>query len=170
MPLFKKIDYSALLVETLGAYHSVNTKGELSYMYKFCLCCLYVLQVPFSNYDLFRVRSRLIASCLWQIGQLQNVLNFLYDSTLNRIVVGQSVSVSVFVPNIDEGESSVFVPNIDEGESTVFVPNIDETINSSVLTILVPNSIFIDSVLMSQLVSDIEKIRLKGILYQISSL
>jgi hypothetical protein len=95
----------------------------------------------------------------------------LYDSTLNRIVVAQSNPIYRFSPNIDEGESPDFDPNIDEGESTIFEPNIDDgVINSSVVTIFVPNSIFINTALMSQLVSDIEKIRLKGVQYQIVSL
>lgn len=159
-----------MLFETLGAYHSVNAAGQLSYLYKFCLCCLYVLQTPFNNFDLWRIRKLLIAQCRWEIGQLTNVLNILYDPTQKRITIGQSISVNVYVPNIDEGESTIFVPNIDEGESSVFVPNIDETINSSTVTFYVPASIYSDPATMSLLVSDIEQIRWKGILYQIVSL
>jgi hypothetical protein len=169
--LFKKIDYSKVLYESLGAYHSVNEAGQLSYAYKFCLCCLYILQTPFNNFDTWRIRQNIIANCKWQIGQLTNVLNMLYDSTLTRITIGQSIAVGAFVPNIDEGESTTFVPNIDEGESSIFVPNIDDsTINSSLVTIHVPATIFSDPIVMSQLVADIEAIKLKGILYQIVSL
>jgi hypothetical protein len=171
MPQFKTITYYKMLKETLRAYHSVNTSGRLSYMYKFCLCCLYVLQIPFNNFDTWRIRKQLIASCLWQIGQLTNVLNYLYDSTLSRIVINQSVPVYIFAPEIDGLESTLFAPEIDGLESLIYAPNIDDgIINSSIVTIHVPNSIFTNSATMSLLVSEIEQIKIQGIQYQIVSL
>jgi hypothetical protein len=159
-----------MLYECLGAYHSVNKAGALSYLYKFCLCCVYVLQTPFNNFDLWRIRKLLIANCRWEIGQLTNVLNMLYDPSQKRIYIGQSVSVGVYVFNIDEGESLVFVPNIDEGESSVFVPNIDESISSDMVTFYVPSVIYNDTPTKTALIADIEQIRWQGIIYQIVSL
>jgi len=159
-----------MLYECLGAYHSVNSAGALSYLYKFCLCCVYVLQTPFNNFDLWRIKKLLIANCRWEIGQLTNVLNMLYDPSQKRITIGQNSIVGCFVFNIDEGESSTFVMNIDEDESTVFVPNIDEAINSAMVTFYVPASIYTNTPTLTSLIADIEQIRWKGILYQIVSL
>jgi len=159
-----------MLYETLGAYHSTNVHGELSYTYKFCICCLYVLQAPFVNFDVFRIRKKLIANCMWQISQLQNVLNYLYDTTLNRIIISQSIEVYVYAPEIDASESSVFAIEIDAGESIVLASNIDDTtINSSLVTIHVPNSLYIDTAQISLLISEVEQIRLLGVLYRIVS-
>jgi hypothetical protein len=168
MNLFKKIDYSKMLRETLRAYHSVNAAGQLSYMYKFCLCCLYPLQAPFNNFDTWRIRTALIANCKWQIGQLKNVLNMLYDANLQRIYISQAIPIYVFAPNIDESESTIYAPNIDEGESTVFAPNIDDPIlYSDMVIIFVPASIYSNTALKSQLIADIEQIKFAGIFYTI---
>jgi len=171
MNLYKKIDYSKMLLETMRAYHSVNAAGQLSYMYKFALCCLYPLQQPFDNFDAWRKRILLIANCKWQIGQLTNVLNMLYDPILERISISQAETVGIFVPNIDEDESSYFAPNIDEGESEIMVPNIDDAvISSNTVTFHVPALIYTNTALLSQLIADIEMIKLKGILYTIVSI
>jgi hypothetical protein len=168
MNLFKKIDYSRMLRETLRAYHSVNAAGQLSIMYKFCLCCLYPLQAPFNAFDNWRIRTLLIAQCKWQMGQLKNVLNMLYDPTLKRVYITQAQPIYVFAPNIDEAESTVYAPNIDEGESIVYAPNIDDpTLYSDQVTIFIPASIYASPTLMSQLVSDIEQIKFAGTLYLI---
>jgi len=171
MANFKTIDYSKMLVETMRAYHSVNAAGQLSYLYKFCLCCLYVLQTPFNNFHIWRLRKRIVAGCLWQMTHVKNVLNYLYDSTLNRIVISQSVPLYIYAPIIDEAESTVFAIIIDEGETTVYAPNIDDpTLSTSLVTIFVPATLYADPAQMSQLTADIELIKLKGILYQIASL
>lgn len=160
-----------MLLETLRAYHSVNTNGALSYIYKLCLCCLYSLQIPFNNFHSWRIKKRLIANCTWTIAQLTNVLNYLYDSELNRIVIRQSVTVYLYAPIIDEAESTVFAIEIDAGNTTIYTPNIyDATINSSLVTIYIPATLYNDSALKGQLVADIEQIKILGIPYQIVSL
>ena len=71
--------------ESLRAYFAVNSSGQLSILYKFVISCLFILQLPFNNYDTFRVRKFIIANCKWQIGQLTNVLNYLFGTTLITI-------------------------------------------------------------------------------------
>lgn len=166
MAQFKTIDISKVLYESMRAYHSVNTAGQLSYLYKLALCCLYPLQIPFNQFDLWRRRELLIANCKWQIGQLTNVLNILYDPTLKRIFINQNSSGYVFVPNIDDANSDVFAPNIDDANSNIYLSNIDDDpLIGTIVAIYVPLDIY--SVSLSQIISDMEQIKLSGIQYQI---
>ena len=162
MPQFKTIRYPWMLVDTLRAYHTVNAAGQLSFMYKFCLCCIYPLQAVFNAFHIWRIHTWLVAGCKWQIGQLQNVLNMIYDSTLNRIVVVQATNDYVLAPNIDDSAYPT--------ANYIQAPNIDDATGGSGLTILVPYNIYDAPVTMSALTSDIESIRLKGIRYTIKEL
>ena len=178
MPQFKTIRYPWMLVDTLRAYHTVNAAGQLSFMYKFCLCCIYPLQAVFNAFHIWRIHTWLVAGCKWQIGQLQNVLNMIYDSTLNRIVVVQATNDYVLAPNIDDSAyptaNYIQAPNIDDSAyptaNYIQAPNIDDATGGSGLTILVPYNIYDAPVTMSALTSDIESIRLKGIRYTIKEL
>jgi hypothetical protein len=168
MAAFKNIQYSKLLYECMRAYHSVNTAGQLSELFKLALCSIYPLQTPFDQFDLWRRRELLIANCKWQIGQLTNVLNMLHDPTLKRIFINQNSSGYLFAPNIDDGSSTTFAPNIDDGSSTTFAPNIDDNpVVGTTVKIYVPISIY--SVSLSLIISDIEQIKLSGIQYEIIS-
>src|ERR1044072_3249275 len=91
MPNFKKIHYGRVLYETLRAYYSVNSSGNISQLYKYLLAIIQVMQAPFDGYDIYRTKEAIIANCKWQIGQLTNVLNYLYDNKLKRIFITQSV-------------------------------------------------------------------------------
>ena len=162
MPQFKTIRYPWMLVDTLRAYHTVNAAGQLSFMYKFCLCCIYPLQAVFNAFHIWRIHTWLVAGCKWQIGQLQNVLNMIYDSTLNRIVIVQATNDYVLAPNIDDSA----YPKA----NYIQAPNIDDATDGIGLTILVPYNIYDAPVTMSALTSDIESIRLKGIGYTIKEL
>lgn len=85
-----------MLYETLTGFFSINEQGQASWLYKFCAACLSVLQNPFNSFVLFRNKEQLIAGCAWQIGQLTNVLNYLYDSIQNRITITQSTVTPEF--------------------------------------------------------------------------
>jgi hypothetical protein len=166
MALFKNITYTKLSYECMRAYHSVNASGQLSELFKFMLCCVYVLQDPFNVFDTWRRREILIASCKWQIGQLTNVLNMLYDSTLKRIYILQLSSGYTFAPNIDDANSTTFAPNIDDANSTTFAPNLDDSPTAGgVVQIYVPVAIYTGS--LAQIISDVEQIKLSGISYEI---
>lgn len=95
MPLFKNINYGRLIYEALRNYFAVNAFGDLTIMYKFCAACLFVLQARFNAYDINRRIAEIVANCKWQIGQLTNVLNFLYDPTLKRIFISQATILTV---------------------------------------------------------------------------
>ena len=166
MVRFKTINISRLLYESMRAYHSVNTNGQLSFLYKFALCCLYPFQTPFNQFDLWRRRELLIASCKWQVGQLTNVLNMLYDSTLKRIYINQNSAGYIFAPNLMDSESDIFAPNIDDANSRIFASNInDNPLVGTIAAIYVPFEIY--SISLAQIISDIEQIKLSGINYQI---
>ena len=92
MPLFKRLNYGKLIYESLRAYFAVNTGGNLSFLYKYCVCIIFPLQAAFDDYAAKRAINEIIAQCKWQIGQLTNVLNYLYDQTLNRIFISQAVT------------------------------------------------------------------------------
>ena len=98
--IFRTIKYSKMTFETLRSYFSVNASGQLSILYKFVFSCLYPLQSVFDNYDTFRIKKQIIASCKWQIGQLTNVLNYFFDPTLKRIHINQS-EVTIIAESID---------------------------------------------------------------------
>jgi len=166
MAQFKTLNISKLLYESMRAYHSVNTAGQLSFLYKFALCCVYPLQAYFNQFDLWRRRELLIANCKWQIGQLTNVLNMLYDPISKRIYINQNSSGYVFAPNIDDANSDIFAPNIDDTNSNIYLSNInDDPLIGSIVSIYIPIAIY--SVSLAQIISDIEQIKLSGIQYQI---
>ena len=112
MPQLKSINYPKMLYSVMGRYFSINDAGELSRLYKYCMCILMPLQNAWYTFDIWRRKKQLIAYCNWQYGQLANVLNYLYDSLLNRIYISYSNIVGLFAPDIDY-ESSVFAQDID---------------------------------------------------------
>ena len=95
---FRVVNYGKMLYESLRAYFSINSSGNLSQLYLFLLACLYPLQPAFDDYDTFRIKKQIIANCKWQIGQLTNVLNYFFDPVSKRITITQSVLASVDDP------------------------------------------------------------------------
>jgi hypothetical protein len=162
--MFRGITIYKILYESVRSYFAVNAKGALSVLYKFCLCCVYPLQTPFNNFDIWRQREILIANCKWQYGQLAYVLNKLYNTTL--ITIGLSSGSSIFAPNIEDGGSILFAPNIEDGGSTLFAPNIGESVVTGAVIINVPTTIVNSS--NAQLTADLNQIVLPGISYIIN--
>jgi hypothetical protein len=157
MSQFKNIYYPDLLHDSLRDYFSVNKAGSLSYLYKILLCILWPLQATWDSYDTYRRKTWLISQCKWQMGQLTNVLNYLYDSTNNSIYITQSVLDSVFVPVIAES-SSVYATVIAE-TTTVFVHPITDATRGLPVIIHIPASLYADSTKAADLISTLEKIR-----------
>jgi hypothetical protein len=87
---FRTINYGRMIYESLRAYFALNSNNLLSKLYKFVFACLYPLQPVWSEYNSFRTRADIIANCKYQIGQITNVLNYLFDNSLNRIYITQS--------------------------------------------------------------------------------
>jgi hypothetical protein len=138
LSLFKRISTPYLLYESLRNYFSINSSGQLSILYRYCLSILYPIEkttsndIDFSTFDAWRIKEKIIAGCKWQKAQLTNVLNYLYPSSVTPIYIDETVIDTVYVPTIDFGYSSAnpasdytsFVPEINI-DSTVFVPSID---------------------------------------------
>jgi len=87
---FRKIDYPKMLYETLRGYFSVTDVGKINTLYKYCAALIQPLIGPFNIFSSKRIVDGLIANSPWQIGQVTNVLNYLYDDTLKRIFITQS--------------------------------------------------------------------------------
>lgn len=93
---FRSINFTLMLYETLTKFFSLNKVGNASWLYKFCAACVQPLQQPFADFVTFRNKEYLIAQCKFTIGQLTNVLNYLYDPVQNRINITQSIANPVY--------------------------------------------------------------------------
>lgn len=165
MARFRNIDYGKMLYETLRNYFSVNANGQISILYKYLAAIIQPLVLPFNNYAAQRSVNGLVASCAWQIGQLTNVLNYLFDSTLNRIYITQGMFLQILVPEFTgDGNSKVFVKEFGSGVSGVMVKEFQEELSYQATTIHVPVSVN-----LSALIAIVEQIRLQGIIYVIST-
>ena len=165
MANFRQISYATMLYETLRHYFTINTDQQVSILYKFLAAILAPLQQPFNDYDAFRVREAIIANCKWQIGQLTNVLNYLFDTTLKRIFITQSVITIIADPEFAYPavlfDSLFTVPG---GGDTAVVGEREffDKVSISTVTINVPTGVD-----LSAITAVIEQIRIQGIPYQI---
>lgn len=157
---YRIIEYNKMLYESLRAYFSVNSSDRISIMYKFCAACLQLLQGPFDLYDEQRKKNYLIASCKWQIGQLTNLLNYLYDRTLSRIFITQSI-VTV-ISDVTFEYEPIHWDDVFENDPLVFEQGFFDRVSISNVVINVPMGVDI-----SDITATIEQIRLQGIPYQI---
>jgi hypothetical protein len=166
---FKDIQYHEMLLQTLGAYLSVNSSGKLSILYKNIYACLKPLQSWFNDFSTWRNTERIIADCRWEIGQLTNVLNYLFDTTLKRIFISQRQYALIFSPTLDY-ESLDFDPSMTT-ESAIYEPNINDiyTVNSQVVVNL-PSDLYNDNYKQSEIISVVEQIKIDGIHYVIEEI
>lgn len=160
---FRNINYGRLLYEALRNYFSVNgVTGQLTIFYKFMAAVIQPLQPVFDAYVLFRIREALIASCKWQIGQLTNVLNYLYDNTLNRIFITQASAIIVSDPIF------AYPPDHFDREFAeapiIFERQFGDTLGGTLVTIHIP--VAVDE---ADLKSVVEQIRMQGIPYLIET-
>lgn len=157
---FRNIDYSKMLYETLRNYYSINANNQPSWLYIYLSCIIQPMQLPFNAYQTFRTLEALIAQCKWQIGQLTNVLNMIFDASLKRIFITQNTLLIIADPTFPyppDHQDSDFgtAPKIQERG---FFDRSAETI----VTINVP--IGIDQ---SAITAVVEQIRMQGIPYSI---
>lgn len=159
---FKNIDYSRQLYESLRNYFAVNAAGQISMLYKILLCYLMPLQQPFADYDAFRQKMALIAQCNFQVGQLTNVLNMLYDPALLRIYITQATTSNL------QAQGWAYKPLIQARgfaePAQVQARGFKDSSSRSVVTINVPAVANI-----VDLTATVELIRLKGIPYKIQT-
>ena len=160
---FRVVNYGKMLYESLRAYFSINSSGNLSQLYLFLLACLYPLQPAFDDYDTFRIKKQIIANCKWQIGQLTNVLNYFFDPVSKRITITQSVLASVDDPVFMETPIN-FDPEYPE-TTTIFEPIFRGLYNRTNVTFNVPSTVD-----QSELISIIEQIKINGINYSIHTI
>lgn len=159
---FRNIDYSKMLYETLRNYFSVNAAGEMSILYRFMSAIVAPFQAPFDDYQVFRTKEALIASCKWQIGQLTNVLNYLYDATLKRIFISQATITIIADPMFQY--SPVHFDSDFGNPPAQFEHEFGDRAAGTAVVINVPAGVN-----QSDLVATIEQIRMEGIPYTIST-
>lgn len=160
MAKFRSIDYGKMLYETLRNYFSVNAKGKISQLYTYLACLIQPLIAPWGNYENQRVLNGLIADTKWQMGQLTNVLNYLFDPVLKRIFITQASFANVSDPEF--AYPPVNFDDVFANAPMVFEREFNDPLSFNILTFSVPGSVDIPL-----LVSVIEQIRLQGIQYQI---
>lgn len=166
MAVFKTIHYGRMNYEGMRNFIAINKAGFLSLLYRYTLAIVYPLQVPFDSFNAWRADKKIIAQCKWTIGQVSNVLNYFFDTDLKRIYITQARVDNLFAPVIAY-ESTTYAPTIAE-ESTAYAPCIQDV--STVLAIVaihVPSTIYTDAIILAQLVSVVEQIKITGFTYQI---
>jgi len=158
----RSVDYGKMLYESLRNYYSVNKAGNLTYLYLFCAACVATMQDPFNTYYTARVTNILVAQCAWQVGQLTNVLNYLFDPVSKRIYIGQSVSLAPVAPEF----GSVTPLNIPEfgGVSTPAFREFGDHAYMTGLIFYVPTALAAD---VPAITAIIAQIALTGISYTI---
>lgn len=167
MSQFRKIDYGRMLYETLGNYFSVNSNNVMSFLYKYCLCLIYKLQLSFNSFDIWRKREYLIAICDWQIGQVANLLNYLYPSS-GQIYITQAITANTFETTFNY-DPVIFDPVFSADPINYDVTFNDTSTVRALVTFHLPQEIYNDNAKKAQLTSDINRIIFDGINYNIVS-
>jgi len=157
---FRRIDFPAMLRETLTSFFSINKRGAATWGFKFCAACLAVLIIPFQDFDAYRKKMWLIANCKWQVGQLTNVLNKLYDPVQKRIVVLQAVSTPQFL-NLFPYNATMWAGSFDD-DPIVFLQTFGSQASRTIVTIQVPAGVDLDD-----LTATVALIAMDGIPYKI---
>jgi len=145
---------------------AINKAGELSIMYKFCLSCVYPLQTAFDSFETWRQRQLIIANCNYTIGQLKNVLNYLFDNTnfvapdWGRITISQAQFNYIYAPTIDD-ESGTDAPTITD-ESGTFAPTIDSDPNQKNVMFNIPSDL---SGSLADILATIDQIKIDSLIY-----
>ena len=159
MSIFKKIDFPFLMYEGLRNQFTINKSGFLSQLYKFCLACTYPIKSTWDFFDSFRNNIQLIANCNWQYGQLTNVLNMIYDSSLKRIYITEQHSINSFL-SIFNYESLSVLPTFNFNTST-FLHEFNENYNViGIVTISIPTSL---SNSINEIAATVAQIKISGI-------
>jgi hypothetical protein len=137
---FKNINYRVMLFETLRKFFSVNSNNAISVLFTFLTAFVQLFEVPFANFVTFRNKEQLIAQCKWQVGQLANVLNILYDSTLKRIYCTQS-TYNIAVSETFDYDASTF--DSDFGSAPLIYENeFNDKVATTQFIINVPTDVY----------------------------
>lgn len=150
-----------MLYETLGGAFSITKDAQVSDLYKFSAACISVFQGPFNDFAAFREKQYLIANCKCQIGQLTNVLNYLYDSIQNRIYITQSTANPEFFWKFAY-PPAMFLGRFADAPKR-FLRRFGDKSSASLVTVVVPAGL----PNLSDLTATVAQIFLTGIPYQI---
>lgn len=177
MKQFRVIQYGKLLFEGLRNYFSVNSNGLLSILYRYLLSCIYPMQQPIDDFSVWRTNKKLIAGCYYQIGQLTNLLNFLFDSTQNRIYITQAGAGLLFVPTLNDGNllaDMTFAPTLTDGvvlSDMTLAPTFNDTNYSFTQAIIwLPSDIYNDAAILQQITALVEQVKIQGLFYNIQQI
>ena len=125
------------------------------------------LQTEWDLFETYRQKIYLISICKWQMGQLQNLLNYFYDPISKRIYLTQATLFEVYDPVIAETTSnfdSVMTESTDINE-----PVITDVMGSFPMIIHIPVAIHDDTTILNDLIATVEKIKLAGLGYTIET-
>jgi hypothetical protein len=167
MSQYKNIYYPSLLHESLRDYFSVNKSGKLSLLYRFLLCVLLPLQAAWDIFETYRQKIWLISVCKWQLGQMQNLLNYLYDPDFKRIFLTQSTVVNIYVPVFAEN-TDIYVAVFAE-TTYIYLSTANDLPMVHPMTINIPAVISSDALKYGDLIATVEKIRLVGLTYVVQT-
>lgn len=159
---FKNINYGRLLYETLRSYFSINpVTNKITGLYKYLAAIIQPMQPAFDTYVAFRNRQAIIANCKWQIGQLTNVLNYLFDNNLKRIYITQSSSTIISDPTFHYPPKHF--DDTFTWSSTIYERRFGDKLAGTLVTINIPAAV--DE---ADLEAVVEQIRIEGIPYKIN--
>lgn len=170
--IFRKIDIVTYTFRVLRANFSIrNTIEEnketvysLNNLYKFCVCCIYDLQYIFNRYDAYRKKYYMIASCYPIVGQIENVLNYLYDPEQKRIIIDNTSSsyMSYFYPTNVLGRRYLYPK---DSNKPLYLNHKRQRENNPI--VVIPKDISQNAGLYSELIATLNALIMYGVEYKI---
>jgi len=167
--MFKKIDYSKLLLWVLTPYFAFNSEGKLSNTYKFLACFLQPLQPLFNQYYTDRIRLILLAQCKFT-KQLQNVLNILYapsqinDPTNGGIYFSSPEYVINAANSFYQTDAIIYVGSFDDTVQTpIYLNSFNDNLGQTTLIIYVLDTIW--ATFADSIKADVAMVAIAGVKY-----
>lgn len=134
---FKSINYRRLLFTFLSRYFSIRDDNTVSYFYKFLACFVQPIEKAFNGYDTFRQLEYLISVCKWQMANTANLLNYIYDPTLKRIYLSQSVETQIYAEDFPYDAITFF--NDWSANATLFLQDFNSPASYTPVKVNVPS-------------------------------
>ncbi len=157
---FRNISYPKMLYETMRSYFSINRAGILSNLFRYVACIIQPLIAPWDDFEIARIQNGLIANTKWQMGQLTNVLNYLFDPVHNSIYISQ---ITITVPSVTGFQYPAIQQVRGFGGLAVQVRGFNDRSSQTPVIIYVPNYVN-----LAEIIAIINQIIIQGIVYQIN--
>lgn len=157
---FRSINVGLMLYSILRAYYSVDSSGNVNWFYKLLAAMVQPLVSTLATYEAQRAVNGLIAGSKFQVGQLANVLNYLYDNILNRIFITQGYYNQI--TDVVFGESPTHFDDVFANNPTVFEIVFGDPVSIVGAVIHVPADTNV-----SQITATVAQMALEGINYTI---